>query len=188
MSRFLVCAIVLLIATSACAQNIYVSAYVSFDSTYDIDRVDPEPYTSDRIYICLDWVDDGMTAVYLAVAIDAGVSDPAVWTNLLPGGATTGDWSTGVQLHSSECVGDGLVCVARGELFYLGGAGQITLVDHPTNARWVVDCHGLHSFFAICHNAGVFMDPYPSGEECGPIPYNPVEASSWGMIKGLYQE
>jgi len=188
--RMLTCLVVLacLTGVALAGANPYVSVYVTFDpSVWEYQpRVDPEPYTWGEVFVCLMYVDGGITEISFAVDIDAGVSGPPSWSCLLPGGTEIGTWRDGITLRTSECVTGDMCCVGRGELFYLGAPGLIRIVDHPDYARWVVDCNGEVDYYCHINNAGVLMDPPPTGEDCAP-PYNPAEPVAWGRVKALYR-
>jgi hypothetical protein len=166
------------------AGNPNITAYVTFDQGAEVARLDPTPYTLGHAYVCLKRVDAGFTTVSLAMAVDAGVSLSTSWASLLPGGLAIGAWPTGITISSTECMTGEYVCIGDGSFVWTGTAGMITVVDHPDYPRWVVDCVGGVDFYCLETNAGVFMDPIPTGEDCEP---SPVEQSTWGGIKALYR-
>ena len=187
MKRMLLAVLVLAIAIPAFAGgNPYITAYVTFDGGAEVPRVDPAAYTSGDVFICLKQIDAGFTTVSFAVTVDEGVSAPASWSSLLPGGLAIGDWGTGITLSSTECMMGEYVCIASGALFYLGGPGTVSIIDHPDYPRWVVDCNDEVDFYCLANNGGVLMDAPPTGEDCGE-PVSPVEESTWGGIKALYR-
>ncbi len=166
------------------AGNPNIAAYVTFDAGAEVSRVDPAAYSAGMVYICLKNIDAGFTTVSFAVAIDAGVSAPAAWTSLLPGGLAIGDYATGITLSSTDCMVGEYVCLASGSMFYLGVPGTVSIVDHPDYPRWVVDCLDGVDFYCLEMNGGVLMDPVPTGEDCS---VSPVEDATWGGIKALYR-
>ncbi len=187
MKRMLLTALILAVAIPAFAGgNPYITAYVSFDGGVEVPRVDPQPYEAGTVYICLKDVDGGFTTVSLATELDAGVSAPASWASLLPGGLAIGDWTTGITLSSTDCMVGDFVCIAEGSLFYLGAPGEVRIVDHPDYPRWVVDCNDEVDLYCLGNNGGILVDAVETGEECGE-PVSPVEESTWGGIKALYR-
>ncbi len=187
MRHLLIAALVLAIAVPALGQgaNPYIAAYVTFDAGAEVHRVDPLAYTAGDVFICLKHVQGGFTTVSFAVGIDAGVSAPAAWTSLLPGGLAIGDYATGITLSSTDCMTDEFVCLCSGSLFYLGVPGMVSILDHPDYPRWVVDCNDAVDLYCYVTGGGVLMDPTATGEDCPPPV--PVENSSWGGIKALYR-
>ncbi len=185
MKRMLLAMLVLAIAIPAFAGgNPFIAAYVTFDGGVDLPRVDPVAYSAGEVFICLKQVDAGFTTVSFAVAIDAGVTAPAAWTSLLPGGLAIGDYATGITLSSTECMMGEFVCLASGSMFYLGGPGTVNIMDHPDYPRWVVDCNDAVDFYCYANGGGVLMDAPMTGEDCAP---NAIEESTWGGIKALYR-
>jgi hypothetical protein len=69
-------------------------------------------------------------------------------------------------------------------MVYLGGAGDIMLVDHPDYPRWVVDCQtpGQVHYYCVLSHGGVAKSPIPG--DCG---VTPVHDKSWGAIKSMYR-
>ena len=187
MKRMLLTALILAVAIPAFAGgNPYITAYVTFDGGVEVPRVDPAAYSAGDVFICLKDIDAGFTTVSFAVAIDAGVSAPAAWTSLLPGGLAIGDYATGITLSSTECMTGEFVCLASGAMFYLGVPGTVSILDHPDYPRWVVDCNDEVDFYCLANNGGVLMDAPETLEECGE-PTSPVAESTWGGIKALYR-
>ncbi len=164
------------------AGNPDIAAYVTFDAGAEVPRVDPAAYSAGEVLVCLQEIEAGFTTVSFAVAIDAGVSAPAAWTSLLPGGLAIGDYATGITLSSTECMTGEYVCLCSGSLFSLGVPGTINIVDHPDYPRWVVDCNDGVDFYCVLNNGGVLMDAPETGE-C----ISPVENATWGGIKALYR-
>jgi len=176
--------VVAIAAPAFAAGNENITAYVTFDAGAEVSRVDPAAYSAGDVFVCLKNIDAGFTTVSFAVAIDAGVSAPAAWTSLLPGGLAIGDYATGITLSSTDCMTGEYVCLCSGSLFYLGVPGMVSIIDHPDYPRWVVDCNDGVDFYCLEMNGGVLMDPVATGEDCS---VSPVETETWGGIKALYR-
>ncbi len=152
-------------------------------------RTDPAAYTAGTVYIGLcDYA--SWTTISLKAEVDAGVSSPPAFSSHLPGGLAIGDWLTGgITLSSTGPITPGVngpfFFFASASLFYLGVAGEFTIVDHDDYPRWVVDTEDAVDFYCTWQNGGVLMDPTPVEVSCyGDVP---VEESSWGSIKALYR-
>ncbi len=185
MKRLLLVALMLAVAVPALAGgNPFITAYVTFDQGAEVSRLDPTPYTLGNAYVCMTEIGDGFTTLSFATAVGAGVSISTSWASNLPGGLAIGAFDTGITLASTECMTDEIVLIATGSFVWTGTAGEITIVDHPDWPREVVDCVGDTDVYCLLSNGGVFMDPTPTGEDCGPVA---VDESSWGGIKALYR-
>ncbi len=160
------------------------STVATYQEIEDGRRIDPVAYTAfDAYFGLLDYY--CFTGISFKVENTPGMSSPAAYEPLLPGGLAIGGFETGVTVVSSECVVAEPVVVAVGHYFYLNLPGDIMIVDHPDFPRWVVDCNDQVDFYCLWQNGGVGMDPTPGDAECfGDVP---VEASTWGVIKSLYR-
>jgi hypothetical protein len=69
--------------------------------------------------------------------------------------------------------------------FYLGGSGCLEIQDHAEYPRQVVDCSDpgeTDQYCVLAHGSiGGFVGPVG---DCGLVP---VQAETWGAIKGLYR-
>ena len=152
-------------------------------------RTDPVQYTEFDAYVGLiEAVQEPDTGGFRSVSFALEIGPPGVLVpdshieNLLPGGLSIGSWDTGVTLASTDCVhslGD-VVYLARLSVFYLGGAADIVIHDHPEYPKWVVNCddpgEALH--YEVIHHGGVGKDPVST----------PVQNTSWGAIKAMFRE
>ena len=189
MKRLVVVGLAVLVATMAFAGgNPNVIGYIDFDPPNRVHYVTPPPYSTVLAYICFGDLDMGLAGCSFmvnSVEVDCpGVFGPGPgFTNLLPGDLAIGNYLTGITLASTECMTDPDVCVAYLSLFYLnpGGACCIELLDHPDYPRWVLDCNdpAQIDFYGLWRqgNVGGWVCPDPV----------PVEDSSWGSIKAMYQ-
>jgi len=187
MKRLLIAGLVMLVATMAFAGgNPNVVGYIDFDPPNRVHYVTPPPYSTVLAYICFGDLDMGLAGCSFMVN-DVGVTCPGVFapdpgfTNLLPGDLAIGNYLTGITLASTECMPGPDVCVGTVSLFYLGGACCIELLDHPDYPRWVLDCNdpAQVDFYNVLAYGSV------GGAECPPP--TPVEDTTWGSIKAMYQ-
>jgi len=158
-------------------------------SSYEqiVNRADPPLYVSFDAYVAIiepvSQGSGGFRNVSFELDVSpAGVLAPPSFENLLPGDLAIGSWDTGITLSSPECVQSGgeVVYIARLGLFYLGGACDILIRDHPEFPRWVVNCAdpGEVAEYVVGNHGGVWKEPAST----------PVKATSWGAIKALYRE
>jgi hypothetical protein len=186
--------------------NPCVRAYIDFDPPNKVHEIVPTAYTTIRAYVCFDCLDLGLTVVVFMLSDPSvdypGVVSPPSFTSLLPGGLFIGDaFDGGIQVASTECVGDGgYVCAGYAEMFYLGGACCLNILDHPGGtpgnpwARWVVDCaqpFGEVDLYCVLSN-GSIGDPAPTLCPPGDVPCEcpctvPTNTTSWGRMKTLYR-
>jgi len=153
-------------------------------------RTDPAAYTAVIAYFGMcDYA--SWTTISLLCSIDAGVSAPAAYTSLLPDQLAIGsfDASPGVTLSSTRAITPGVdgpfMFFAQVDLFALGGAGEVKILDHGDYPRWVVDSNDELDYYCVWQNGGVLMDPTPVEVSCyGDVP---VEEQTWGSIKALYR-
>ena len=161
-----------------------------------VNRVDPTQYTAFSAYFGITDLGDGMKSISFRASVTPGVSSTPAFVNLLPGDLAIGNWETGVTLASTECMNTDShpgreyidpVIFARLDLFYLGGVGDVTILDDPEYPRWVVDCTDPpdYNFFCIWTHGGVGKDAEPGDAECEAN--TPVESQTWGAIKALYR-
>jgi hypothetical protein len=77
------------------------------------------------------------------------------------------------------------VLVAVVTFLYLGGSGCLEIRDHEEYPRRVVDCSDPGEIDQYCVLAHGGLGGYlcPAGD-CGLVP---VQAGTWGAIKGLYR-
>jgi hypothetical protein len=127
------------------------------------------------------------------VAECPGVIATRSYTNLLPGNLMIGDPfdSTGATVASTECMTSPMVYIGRIDMFYLGGACKLQILDHADYHRWVVDCQepGIVTYYCVATNASIGTDDvWPGDVDCFPVCYvTPVEDVSWGAIKSMYR-
>jgi hypothetical protein len=198
--RYIVTA-VLLVCLAGMAQagdNPSVYAYISFDpagSEADSVLVAPAPYTTVSAYVCLAWVEGGMTTISFAinnvVAQCPGVMATQSFANLLPGNLGIGDaFVGGITVAATECMDTWVVVIGRVDCFYLGGDCCIEILDHADYPRWVVDCNepGLVDFYCLKNHGKVQGTGVPTCVTDLDWPCeSPIESSTWGEIKALYQ-
>jgi len=161
--------------------------YIDFDPSVSIDNVVvPDIYNPFDAYVTFDQMTDGLTTCSFALSVTPGISSPPSFENLLPGNLAIGSWDTGITLASTECVGvgGGPVNVGVLHLFYLGGEGDIMLLDHPDYPRWVVDCQdpGQVSYYCVLSHGGVAKEPIAG--DCGATA---VRDRSWSAIKAMFR-
>jgi len=193
MNRLLIIALVVLLSCIAHAGgNPDVRAYIDFDPPNYVHELAPAPYSMVYAYLCLDHLDNGMTAVSFRttdlVQECPGVFGTQSYMTLLPGGIpfTITPWiPPGTTLSSTECMGvsDPVVVVGYVQAFYLGGSCCYELRDHLDYPRWVVDCEDGVDFYCVHMHGSIGGYPCPDGD-CAPVP---VECETWGTIKSLYR-
>jgi hypothetical protein len=195
-----------LTAIASAGQNPYIRAYIDFDPPNYVHEVYPAPYTVVTTYLvldCFDWQgiqDAGMWTISLCFSLTEGMSLATGLQCLLPGiPFALGDWETGTTLSGSECAmsdgsvpeNNGIVLVARIDIYYSGEPGDILIMDHPNWPRLVTDCHepmpGEDHYRILAHGAlGKPHEPGdPGADFCGDP--SPVEGASWGTIKGMFR-
>lgn len=190
--------VAMLASASLAGLNPDCKVFVTFADTLAMDyqdvldevRVDPAAYTAGVAYFGMcDYAD--WTTLSIRMAVDADVSAPASYSSLLPGGLSIGVWddATGITISSTRSITpavDGpFKYFAKADLFFLGVAGEVKILDHADYPRWVVDGQDGLDYYCQWTNAGVLMDPTPVEEECfGDVP---VESRTWGGIKALYR-
>jgi len=165
----------------------YDAIYVDFDPGSYVSQIYPAPFETVEAFIMLDML--GSYVDFLSVSFKISVTpgimmDEPIVESLLPGGAMVGDWWSGMTLTSTECIDPSAYPypIARVTFDYAGGAGAITIGDHPVYPRWVVDCNnGTHIYCVLWH--GGIGQPAPPGDCEG----QPVESASWSVIKSLYR-
>jgi hypothetical protein len=164
------------------------------DNASVVSRIDPDPYTAFTAYLGITDIGVGMTSVSFMMSVTEGVSSPPAFTNLLPGDLAIGSWNTGITLASTECINADAgrvyidpVIFGTLDLFYLGGAGDVTFLDHPEYARWVVNCAEPvdYDLFCVWTHGGIGKDAEPGDEGCDAN--TPIESQTWGAIKSLYR-
>jgi hypothetical protein len=166
------------------------------DNASVVSRVDPVQYTAFTAYLGATDLGMGMRGISFMASVTPSVSSPAAFTNLLPGDLAIGNWETGITLASTECMDADIhpgreyidpVIFGTLDLFYLGGTGDVMILDHPEYARWILDCtlpDALVDSFCVWTHGGIAKDPEPGDDGCGAD--TPVETRTWGAIKALY--
>jgi hypothetical protein len=185
MKRLLLVGLAMLVATAAFAGgNPDVKGYISFDQFARVHEIMPAAYTTVNAYVCFGDLDMGLTSASFKlndVTVDCpGVFAPPSFTNLLD--LAIGNYLTGITVTSTTCLPGPDVAVGYVSLFYLGGACCIELQDHPDYPLWITDCNSpaqVDFYFYIA-------DGSVGGADCYYFVI-PVEESSWGSIKALYQ-
>ena len=178
-------------ASALAAGNPEAKLFITFttptpDNASVVNTVYPAAYTAVTAYLGATDLGMGMQGISFMIT-DVGVDCPGVFapdpgfTNLLPGDLAIGNYLTGITLASTECMPGPDVCVGTVALFYLGGACCIELLDHPDYPRWVLDCNdpAQVDFYNVLAYGSV------GGAECPPP--TPVEDTTWGSIKAMYQ-
>ena len=192
MTRLLLCALVLAIASATLAGgNPDVRIYIDFDPPNYVHEVYPEQYTNVEAYVCLDHVGEGVTSVSFRmddpVTACPGVTATSFWYSMFPGGFLCLDpWEDGgAVVQSTDCMADDVVVVGCIILFYLGGSCCLEILDHLDYPRWIADCRGpaeIDHYCVLAHGSVGGAD-CPQGD-CGQVP---VDDSTWGTIKSLYR-
>jgi hypothetical protein len=81
-----------------------------------------------------------------------------------------------------------IVVVGYGSYFYLGGACCIEILDHAEYPRWVVDCADPGQVDLYClEGHGIIAGGDCLTQTDYPCEPSPVEDTSWGNIKAMYQ-
>jgi len=161
--------------------------YIDFDPGSYVSQVYPAPETTVEAFVMLEMFGSGVgfTSVSFTLDVTPGIlMSPPVYESLLPGGATSGDWTSGITLTSTECIEpwEFPYPIARVTFDYIGGAGAITIGDHPDYPRWAIDCYDNIRIYCVLWHGGVGADS-PAGDCEG----QPVESASWSTIKALYR-
>jgi hypothetical protein len=188
---------VCLAATAQAGDNPAVYAYISFspDGAEADSIATPAPYTTVNAYVCIAWVQGGMTTISFAInnllAQCPGVMATQAFTNLMPGNLAIGDpFVGGVTIASTECMTDWVVVIGSVDCFYLGGDCCIEILDHAEYPRWVVDCNdpGLIDYYCLKNHGRVQGTGPPTCVTTLDWPCeSPIANSTWGEIKALYQ-
>ncbi len=161
------------VATASAGGNPAVRCYIDFDHPNRVHTISPEPGTTVDAYICLDFLDMGMTGLSFRLT-DVMSECPGVFSsysfeNLLAGGITVGDPLVGgCSVAAPECTGPGTVCVGVVHFEYVDGDCCIKVEDHINVPRWVVDCSDpgvLDLYRTGCHGS-VGSACCPSSEDC----------------------
>ncbi len=189
--------VVMVAGASVAGLNPDCKVFVTFDGDAEdyLDcengaRVDPTAFTAGTVYFgMLDYA--SWTTISIKMEIDDGVSSPASYTSLLPGGLSIGSWESGdgITLSSTRPITPGVdgpfMFFASASVFYLGAAGEVKIIDHVGYPRWVVDSESEVDYYCVWTNGGVLMDPTPVEPGC--FGDTPVEEQTWGAIKALYR-
>ena len=189
-----ICLVLAVAVTASAGLNPQVQAFISFDPAGDpaATSIEATPVTTVSAYFCLGCIEGGMTTVSVLfndVLIDCpGVMATKAFVNMLPGNLAIGDpFDGGVTVASTECMVTDPVVVGRIDMFYLGGACCVQILDHAEFPRWVVDCQdpGQVDTYCVLSHGSVSGGVCPDGEicPCG----TPVEDATWGGIKALYR-
>ena len=169
------------VATTSAGWNPDVRCYIDFDPPNRAHTISPEPGATVDAYICLDYMDMGMTTLSFRLT-DVMSECPGVFSsysfeNLLPGGITVGDPLSlvGCTVAAIECTGPGQVCVGVVHLEYVDGDCCIAVEDHVDFPRWVVDCHepGLVDYYRTGCHGSVGSACCPRGESCTDVRCEP---------------
>jgi hypothetical protein len=164
--------------------------YIDFDPPNRVHSTYPAPYSVVEAYLVLDlslsyW--DNFTTASFALSVSPDVALAPSFVNLLPGNLAIGDWQTGITVASTECIHAMPAQIGFVSFVYGGVPGDVEIVDHPDYPRWVTDCQDPGEVFWYCvySNGGVGKEPDIGPE--GDCAINPVEHSTWGGIKSMYQ-
>jgi hypothetical protein len=184
-------------------QNEGCYAYITVDPAGDEAGVvgSLTPYSLSSVYVCLGGISEvegeGVTVVSFllnSVTVECpGVMGSQSFVSLLPGGlaiAPNGAFAApGVTVSSTDCMPGPVVVVGKIEGFYLGGACCFKILDHGEYPRWVVDCQpiGVVDYYCVYSHCAVGGAVCPDGDPDCPPQGTPVEDSSWGSIKAMYQ-
>jgi hypothetical protein len=201
MKKIVLALAILALSTVAFAgDNPYVYAYISFDPAGSEDAVQvatadlPAPYTTVSAYVCLGNVEGGMTTLSFLLkdpmVYCPGVMATKAFVNLLPGNLAIGDaFVGGLTVASTECMPGPIVVIGRIDCFYLGGECCFEILDHLDYPRWVVDCNepGLVDYYCLKYHGILGDGPVCTTLTEYPCEGSPVEDTTWGGIKALYQ-
>lgn len=170
-----------------------VSLTFADDGTFE-PEIYPAPGTTHSAYMMvtcgLEELSTSLSAISFAIGYTPGVIVPTSYTSLLADVVITGDWETGITLAATEPVLTSQVFVARIDFLYTGGAGYLTVEDHPFYPRYFLAGDGYEYPYCLVNDAGVGQ-PFLLVEDycwfCEPMQGNPVDEINWGTIKALYR-
>jgi hypothetical protein len=194
MSRLTIVLLLIAYSVPVCAGgNPHARIYIDFDPPDRVHEIAPAPYTTVTAYVCLDSLGGSFQGVCMRMAdpveacpevivtsywsldlYHSHISFPAPW-----------DSPEGAYVESDYCVTDGAVIAGHVEMFYLGGACCLEILDHADYPRWVVDCGdppGVDYYCVLAHGS-------IGGAECpeGDCGSTPVRDNTWGAMKALYR-
>jgi len=182
--------VVALACVASAGGNPAVRAYIDFDPPNYVHEVHPAPYTTVDAYVCLDGLDQGVTALAFQLEYLPAVCPDAIavmdWQAVPPWGPMVGaPWPwPGTILATYECVTSEPVLVASVTMFYIGGECCIELLDHGEYGRCVWDCSDPCESDAYC----VLSHGSIGEARCPPGDCTvPVRDGTWGTIKSLYR-
>jgi len=150
-------------------------------------RIDPELYDVVDAYLCIYGINE-FVGICLAVGVSSEIQCAALgYTSLLPDSHVWGPWEEGTYLCSPVCLYDRFLYFARVSFVYLGGSGDIMILDHQEYPRWVLDCSSPAEvdYYCVWMHGGVGKPALEGDEDCYPVV--PVEDASWGAVKSLYR-
>jgi hypothetical protein len=193
--RLVIVVVSLTLLVSAAAANPLpawpaVSLTFADDGSYE-PEIYPAPYTTQTAYMMVTCGQGdeytSLLAISFAIGYTPGSIVPTGYTSLISNCVITGDWETGITLTATEPILTDQVFVARIDFLYMT-PGYLMVLDHPDYPRWVITGMGDMYQYCLVNDAGIGQ-PHVSVEyycwHCEPM--NPVEASSWGVIKALYK-
>jgi hypothetical protein len=188
-------AIAALATTAFAGGNPGVEMYISFDQSgagaevFSGSVTDPGFYNA---YVCMTNITQGVTAVRFRMTDLVNVYPGTfIFANFTPaaGVLSIGDYFTDLSLASTTCL-EGPVAVWGYLQMYVGNVDTqvcLEILDAPVEARSVVDCTpdtpGI-DLYCVLSNGSLDGGECPAGD-CPPP--QPVEDSTWGGIKALYQ-
>jgi len=161
--------------------------YVDFEPPGYVHSVYPAPLTDVDAYIVLNLEMSALPefrSVSFRLEVTPGMSDPPIFTNLLPGGTMVGDWETGLTLTAADCIESFPVAVGKLTLHYLGSPGDVLIRDHPDHPREILDCSdpGMALVYCVWSHGGVGKEAV-AGDCAG----NAVQNATWSAMKALYR-
>jgi len=178
--------------------KLFISFEIPVDNAGVVSSVYPAQYETFDAYLGATDLGVGMQGISFKmndVLVDfPGVFSPPTFTNLLPGDLAIGNYLTGITLASTDCMNADVgreyidpVIFAKLTLFYLGGAADVKILDHPEYPRWILNCEdpAVVDFYCIWTHGGVGKEALLGDAEC--IGNTPVQDATWGAIKSLYR-
>ncbi|MBD3366773.1 MAG: hypothetical protein GF405_01210 [Candidatus Eisenbacteria bacterium] len=164
--------------------------FVTADPDSHVSQIDVPAGVPFNIYLVVDCIDTGLRGVAVTMLHDIPGFPAGVPVYLNDGTQTVGGFNdpAGWAIAWADCEypdpATGMLPVVEIP-YFASGPGSVTLSAHPTDGKITLDCGYLEDPYCILQNLGVGEAPPAGDAEC--TCDNPVEASTWGGIKALYQ-
>jgi len=177
-------------------ENPSVRLYVSFDPYGYVSSIEPVPYSIYNAYVWVDCLGDefsagGISSLFFRVDLTGGASPYANFTPMVPIALpiTWPELDGDIPMVMLECLQQDPCPLLQIQLFWLGEPGCVLVGDHNEWPRNVVDCNGEMDYYCVYAHGSVAGGSCPSGDtDCDCPGGTPVESSSWGRVKALYQQ